>query len=210
MSTAKKSKKITLEHRALREMRLSKNLGLEEAALPLGIKSKALGHIENGRVKLTRERIEKIIFSLGFSYYDFIRVRKKIKDDKINRTNRKVIRSVLKNTDRRHYQKIITKDVRVLKNFRKMKNLSQDEASKICGYSRATIGHIENGRIELSKERIDHISMCYGFTYSDFENQLGVVNLREETIDYCSRNLKSLSDEKLNLIKTMIDSLGGN
>jgi transcriptional regulator with XRE-family HTH domain len=116
----------------------------------------------------------------------------------------------LKNTDRRHYQKIITKEVRVLKNFRKMRNLSQDEASSLCGYSRATIGHIENGRIELNKERIGHISMCYGFTYSDFEKHFGITNLREESIEYCSRNLKSLSDEKLNLIRTMIDSLSGN
>lgn len=47
--------KITDEHKALRELRLSKNLSLEEASGPLGIKSKALGHIENGRVKLTAE-----------------------------------------------------------------------------------------------------------------------------------------------------------
>jgi len=58
--------RITDEHKALRELRLIKNLTLEEASIPLGIKSKALGHIENGRVKLTKEKIEKIIVSLGF------------------------------------------------------------------------------------------------------------------------------------------------
>jgi len=35
----KQALKITVEHKALRELRLSKNLSLEEAAIPLGIKS---------------------------------------------------------------------------------------------------------------------------------------------------------------------------
>ena len=52
--------RITDEHKALRELRLSKGLSLDEASIPLGIKSKGLGHVENGRVKLTKEKIEKM------------------------------------------------------------------------------------------------------------------------------------------------------
>lgn len=71
----KKSKrqsfKMTDEHKALRELRLSKNLSLEEASRPLGIKSKALGHIENGRIILVSDRIDHIVRSLGFNRDDF-------------------------------------------------------------------------------------------------------------------------------------------
>ncbi|MBC7713973.1 MAG: helix-turn-helix transcriptional regulator [Rhizobacter sp.] len=71
--------RITDAQRALRELRLSKKLNLEQASTPLGIKSKGLGHIENGRVKLTKEKIEKIISSLGFNYHDFLRAKKKVR-----------------------------------------------------------------------------------------------------------------------------------
>lgn len=116
----KKFLRITDEHKALRELRLSKNLSLNEASAPLGIKSKALGHIENGRVKLTKEKIEKIISSQGFSYFDFLRAKKKIKDDKKNRVNHKTIKRVLINSDRRSYQKIITKEVKALRVLKKI------------------------------------------------------------------------------------------
>jgi DNA-binding XRE family transcriptional regulator len=71
------------------------------------------------------------------------------KDNIRNKPIRKIIRRVLTNNDRCSYQRIITKEVRVLKALRRMEKLSQDQASSICGYSISTISHIENGRIEI-------------------------------------------------------------
>ncbi len=67
--------------------------------------------------------------------------------------------------------------------------------------------HIENGRTELDSERIFHIVSCYGFTSFDFDKLLKTENLREETIDHCLKKMKFLSEDKLNLIRGMIDSL---
>lgn len=200
--------RITDEHKALRELRLSKNLSLEEAAIPLGIKSKGLGHIENGRVKLTKEKIEKIIGSLGCHYHDFLRAKKKIKDDKKNRVNRPTIKRVLVNSDRRSYQRIITKEVKALKALRVLRKISQDEASFLCGYSRPSIGHIENGRIAVDQERILHIVKCFGFKIEDFEKYFKAELMRHEIIEQCKRKILDLSDEKLNLVKGIIDSMG--
>lgn len=161
--------RITDAQRALRELRLSKKLNLEQASTPLGIKSKGLGHIENGRVKLTKEKIEKIISSLGFNYHDFLRAKKKVKDDRKNRVHQKTIKKVLRNLDRRSYQKIVTKEVKALRALRSLKKNSQDEASKLCGYSRPTFGHIENGRITVNADRINHIIMSFGFKMQEFE-----------------------------------------
>jgi transcriptional regulator with XRE-family HTH domain len=89
-----------------------------------------------------------------------------------------------------------------------MKDISQDRASALCGYSRPTIGHIENGRIAVDKSRILHIISSYGFKYHDFERYLQVDNLRDEIIDHSMEKLKTLSDEKLGLIWGIIDSMG--
>lgn len=203
----RQSLKMTDEHKALRELRLSKNLSLEEASHPLGIKSKALGHIENGRVKLTKEKIDKIVSSLGFHYHDFLRAKKKVKDDVKNRVRRKTIKRVLKNSDRRSYQKIITKEVRAIKALRVLKKISQDKASALCGYSRPTFGHIENGRIILDSDRIDHIVRSLGFNRDDFEKYFNVEITRDVIVDSCTQKILDLSDEKLSLIKGIIDSM---
>lgn len=203
----RQSLKMTDEHRALRELRLSKNLSLEEASHPLGIKSKALGHIENGRVKLTKEKIEKIVSSLGFHYHDFLRAKKKVKDDVKNRIQRKTIKRVLKNSDRRSYQKIITREVRAIKALRILKKISQDKASALCGYSRPTFGHIENGRIILDSDRIDHIVRSLGFKRDNFEKYFNAEITRDVIIDNCTQKILDLSDEKLSLIKGIIDSM---
>jgi len=208
----KKSKrqsfKINDEHRALRELRLSKNLSLEEASRPLGIKSKALGHIENGRVKLTKEKIEKIISSLGFHYHDFLRAKKKLKDDVKNRVQRKTVKRVLQNSDRRSYQKIITKEVRAIKALRILKKISQDKASALCGYSRPTFGHIENGRITIDRDRINHIVKSLGFAQNDFDKYFKAEITRDVVIENCKQKILDLPDDKLNLIKGIIDSMG--
>ena len=200
--------RITDEHQALRELRLSKNLNLEQASIPLGIKSKGLGHIENGRVKLTKEKIEKIVMSLGFNYHDFLRAKKKIKDDKKNRVNRVTVKKVLTNADRRSYQKIITREVKALRALRILRKISQDEASSLCGYSRPTIGHIENGRIVVDHKRIDHIVKSFGFRIEDFEKYCKAEVTRDVIIESCKRKILDLSDEKLSLIKGIIDSMG--
>ena len=200
--------RITDDHKALRELRLSKNLNLEQASASLGIKSKGLGHIENGRVKLTKEKIEKIVMSLGFNYHDFLRAKKKVQDDKKNHVNRRTIKKVLKNSDRRSYQKIITKEVKALRALRILRKFSQDKASSICGYSRPTIGHIENGRIVVDGKRIEHIVKSFGLRIEDFEKYCKADVTRDVIIENCKRKILDLPDEKLNLIKGIIDSIG--
>lgn len=211
MTTKKKRRSyykiITDAQLALRELRLEKGWSLAEAALPLGIKSKALGHIENGRVSLTDERVKQILEVWGLHYHDFIRAKKMMKDERRNRPKRKIIRTVLSNNDRRSYQRIITKEVRILKILRKMKKLTQDKASSICGYSRPTIGHIENGRIEILKERIEHIVMAYGFEMKEFNEMLASDVLRDEVSGKCMDKINKLSVEKLKIIQNLLESM---
>src|SRR5690606_24785601 len=102
------------------------------------------------------------------------------------------------------YKKIITKEVRVLTLLRKMKNLTQDEASAVCGYSRPTMGHIENGRIEIPQSRVMHIVTSYGYEFSKFEELMREEVLRDEIIDSCMKKLISLSEDKLKLVQSVL------
>jgi transcriptional regulator with XRE-family HTH domain len=182
-------------------------LSLTEASIPLGIKSKALGHIENGRVKLTKDRIEKIVLSLGFHYHDFLRAKKKVADDIKNKVKRKTIKIVLKNSDRRSYQKIITKEVMAIRSLRILRKLSQDQASYLCGFSRPTFGHLENGRITLNQDKIERIVKAFGFNMEIFDRYLKDEVMRHEIVEQCKNKILDLPDDKLRLIKGIIDSM---
>lgn len=197
---------ITEDQLALRQLRFEKGWSLEEASQLLEIKSKGLGHIENGRVLLPNERIRRILSAYGFHYHDFIRAKKQLKDEIRNRPRRKIIRSVLSNKDRRSYQKLITKEVKVLRILRQMKNLTQRQASSACRYSRPTIGHIENGRIELPLSRIQYIVTSYGFPIEEFHRLMKEEILRDEITKSCIDKILILGEDKLKLVSNIIES----
>jgi transcriptional regulator with XRE-family HTH domain len=63
----------------IRELRLEKGWTLAEAGKLLGLKSKGLGHLENGRVGLTPERTKKILEAYGFHPHDLVRIKTQIR-----------------------------------------------------------------------------------------------------------------------------------
>jgi transcriptional regulator with XRE-family HTH domain len=87
-----------------------------------------------------------------------------------------------------------------------MKNLSQDQASSVCGYSRPSIGHIENGRITLDHNRIEHIVESYGHPMSEFERLMKEEFIRDEVIKLCLDKLIQLPEDKLKLVSSLIQS----
>lgn len=164
--------------KALKRARELRGYSRKELAVRLNVTAKAIEKYENGRDFISKERLLKILNALGISYERFNKIRK----GKNLNSREDRIKKVLINSDRRSYQKNITKECKVLRSMRRMKKISQDQASKMCGYSRPTIGHIENGRIELTKERIEHILNSYGYIFSDFkENMRGVLGRQWKT-----------------------------
>ena len=188
--------------RALKEARIIKRLSRNDLANKLNVSYKAIEKVENGREIISDQKLNNYLVALEITTTDL----QKIKRGKtINPKKRD--KKVIKNSDRRSYQRIINKECRVLKSMRRIKNFSQDDASKLCGYSRPTIGHIENGRIELSKDRIVHIVKCYGYEEKDFEDNCKKSELRDEILDFCVGKIEQLSDEKLILIQGILKNL---
>jgi transcriptional regulator with XRE-family HTH domain len=197
-----KTIKLSSDVKVIRRARELSKVSRNQLGQLLGISNKAIEKIENGRMRLSASRITEILEALNLKQSDLIRI-KKGKD--LLKPKRKLI--VTSNNLRRSYKKLITKECRVLKSMRKQKGFSQDHASHLCGYSRPSIGHIENGRIELSKERIIHILKSYGYKYQEFESNFEKKELRDQVIDSCFEKINKLDDTMLDIVKNLLGSL---
>ena len=203
LGRSNEQKRIESNAKALKKARITKGLTRKELAKKLNVTDKAIEKIENARDKLTEPRLQKIFEALEISSEEFL----KIKRGKSIQSKPR-LKNVITNSDRRSYKKIITKEVKALKALRVLKKISQDQASYVCGYSRPTIGHIENGRITINRERVLHMVKCYGLKIENYEKYLKAEFMRDEIIDQCKNKILDLSDEKLNLVKEIIDSMG--
>lgn len=202
MQPATLKEKMNLSNaKALRRAREMMKVTRLQMATKLNLSLEAIKKYESGRAIIDEDKINKWLLSLELTKEDF----KKIKKGKGIPRGRKV-KNVISNSDRRSYQRIITKEVRVLKILRQMKNLTQDQASAVCGYSRPSIGHIENGRITLSHERIHHIVESYGCSLNEFNNLMKEEIVRNELIDSVLNKLKSLPEDKLKLVSSLMQS----
>jgi transcriptional regulator with XRE-family HTH domain len=201
-----KPSSILIEHLALKKLRIDLCMTLDEASINLPIGPKGLAAIENGRVFLDKKRIEEIVSSYGLTYLDFLREKIIIDKERKKRKRPATVKHVLKNSDRRSYQKIITKECQVLKSMRCVKAITQDNASLLCGYSRPTIGHIENGRIKLTNERIKHIVHSYGYKVEHFEDNMKKEELRFTIEKFCIQKIRSIEEDKLILMRDLISN----
>ncbi len=193
-------KLTTTDLKAIRLLREEKGFSRDDLANALGVSYKAVEKFENGRLLLSKEKKEMLFNVLGLNEKELRRIKKHW----VVIPERK--KTVLENSQRRSYQKVITKEVRILALLRKRKKLPQDKASALCGYSRPTIGHIENGRMEVPSERIRHIISCYGFTMDEFQILMKEEILREDYLAECQELLAGLSEERLKLIHAMLKS----
>ena len=195
--------KINLSHaKALRRSRELVKVTRLQLAQRLNLSPKTIEKYESGRAIIDDEKIQSVLRQLELKREDY---------EKISKGNgiglKRKQKSVLSNTDRRSYKRIITKEVRVLKILRQMKNLSQDQASADCGYSRPSIGHIENGRITLDQNRIQHILQSYGFSMSEFDRLMREEILRDEIIKEAIAKMNCLPEEKLKIVSSLLKSL---
>jgi len=188
-----------------RRMRETQKYTRKDAAILLGLNYKMLEAIENGRRELSNSELLNMGGKYGFNSKDIESI---ISGKVVQRTNRKDSNATQKicNISRRSYKKIIKKENEVLKTLRLIKGYSQYKAGALCGYPKATIGHIENGRIELSEDRIRHIVKNYGFKFDVFQSHMGKNTLYHQILDDCNSILKDLSEEKLQAIHGILMS----
>lgn len=193
--------------RAVKAARMSKGLSRSQLAAKLGWKPVSIEQIENGRCNFSVERLRRIIAALGISPEQFETIKR---DSKF--TVAVAIESGLRDRTvdrkpRRNHYKIVTKEVRVIRILRQRKGISQTQASRLCGLVPGGFGHIEVGRVELTRTRVEHILRCLGYAWTDFDVLLKTTVLRDEVLVETTSCLAQLSDEgllaALNIIKAL-------
>ena len=94
----------------------------------------------------------------------------------------------------------------MIKSLRKLKQLTQPEAAKLCGFSRSVVDHWENGRVNLSKSKIEHLISSWGCNMSDFNYLMSQPILRDETVEKCQTKLEKLSIEQLMAVDALLNT----
>ena len=199
MGIENKTDAITL--RVLREI---KGLSRKDAGILLGLSHKTVQKLESGQAILYRSRIEKTVKAYGLTYEDFLSCREGQSEQIRKRLCHKTDKATANNRDRRFNKRIITKEAQVLKVLRKLKNLSQRQASRLCGYHKTAICFIENGRVELYREKIVHIVKSYGFTMEDFEYHMKSESFVTDIQDECISIIRTLGEEKLKAVHPLL------
>ncbi len=199
-------KSVTKVSTTIRALRMMKGLSRKKAGDLLGVSAKSFEQIENGRCYMSPERIERYVIALGCNMLDFHQAQPKAQD--IILSAEKALKAQRPPPKvRRNLYKLITKETRVIKILRKRSKLTQYQAAKRCAYANSIFGQIENGRIELPRERINHIVRSLGCPLSEFDKLMKVEILRDEIIEQCCQYLDSLDDSKLESAKLVIKSL---
>lgn len=197
---------VVSDHVAIKKMRMIRKLTRKEAALIFSYSRSSIEKVENGRGKLTPERVRRFVEGYGFTWNQFM-------DLKLGRLSEvapvqiepKKVRIIEHVEMRRSYKKVITKEVRTLTIFRKRKGITQYEASRLCGWCSAAIGHIEQGRIELTEDRIKHIVTVYGRTMKDFYESVRSEIMRDDVEEECAKLIARLDDTRLLAIKGILE-----
>ena len=79
-------------------------------------------------------------------------------------------------------------------------------AASKCGWRRSCIDHLENGRVEISEEKIVHVLKAYDFKRRVFDELLEAPILRDEVVRDSLNILTKLDNDKLKAVKALLDN----
>ncbi len=194
----------------IKKMRLVRKLSRKQAAYFLPFDHKNLERLENGRGSIGIEQFKLLQTTYSFSDVDVEALRSGKFKAIEKKLEPKMKITTDKRRDRRFCHRRVTRECKVLKEMRLLKNLDQYTASKDCKYGRNTVGFIENGRVTLTEKKIRHMVETYGFTMEMFQQLLKQPLLRHEILEQCQDILFKLDENKLRVIFPMLQSMANN
>lgn len=191
----------------LKQVRRLRGISIKEAAKLLGCSVSTIKRRESKKSNLSKSEVETFLLAYGTEYTQYLSLKlgKKVSIENLNPTRK--LKIIEHHHLRRSYQKIISKEVEALIILRKRLGVSLQEACKLCGYSRSSVGAIENGRINLTEKRIKHIVASYGYKMKDFSNILTSKIDRIKIETQCVEKIQKLSDKKIETLSHLINNL---
>jgi transcriptional regulator with XRE-family HTH domain len=108
---------------------------------------------------------------------------------------------------KRSQQKRITSTSKILRFMRMSRRISMREAGRRNGISDSAISHYEQGRMDVSRERLQHMIESYGYTVKDFDEYaegkpLPVLCIKDE----CFCLIDRLDETKLRAVHALLVS----
>ena len=107
---------------------------------------------------------------------------------------------------KRSQQKRITKEAQIIRHMRISKELSLSEAASKVNISGSAIAHIEQGRMDLSRKRIETLVEAYGYTLNDYLEFLDGKEVPVNHRDECIHLLGQIDDIKLRAVHAVLTS----
>jgi len=107
----------------------------------------------------------------------------------------------------RSQQKRITHQAKIVRHMRKTRGLSLNKAGRLVKISGSAISHMEQGRMDISRERLKSLVLAYGYSMQDF---LEFVDGRAVPISYrdeCIAIVRQLDDARLVAVHAMLTNL---
>jgi transcriptional regulator with XRE-family HTH domain len=107
----------------------------------------------------------------------------------------------------RSSQKNITKQAIVLRYMRHSRNLSLNQAGKKLNISGSAIAHMEQGRMDISRKRIETMIESYGYTPNEYLEFFDGKNVPINYRDECIMILRRCDEEKIQVLYSIITNL---
>ena len=192
----------------IKKMRLLKKLNRQQAGVLLDFTFKNIERLENGRGNISTEKFREFQKKYGFSDLEIDELRSGKTKAPIDANIIRKKENIRNRPNRRFCHRIISRECKVLKEMRLLKNIDQYSASKLCGLGKNSIGFIENGRVTLTDKKICIIVETYGFSMEYFNQLLKVAHLRHEMVEECQKIIERMDENKLRIIMPMLQSMG--
>lgn len=107
----------------------------------------------------------------------------------------------------RSNQKRITRDALILRHMRITRKLSLNEAGKKVKISGSAIAHIEQGRMDVSKARLEALVNAYGFTKVEYLEFCDGKEIPKNLRDDCILLLRLCDEAKVRMLHPLILNL---
>ncbi len=107
----------------------------------------------------------------------------------------------------RSQQKRITKEAQILRHMRLSRKLSLNKAGKRLGISGSAIAHIEQGRMDLSRKRIETMIEAYEYTTTEYLEYFDGREVPKNLRDECIFLLRQCDESKIQMLYPVISNL---
>jgi transcriptional regulator with XRE-family HTH domain len=110
----------------------------------------------------------------------------------------------------RSQQKRITHQAKIVRHMRKTRGLSMNEAGRLVKVTGSAIAHMEQGRMDISRERLKSLVLAYGYSMQDFLEFIDGKSIPISYRDECIAIVRQLDEPRLAAVYAILTTFAPN